>query len=557
MLRILFRLYGTRRPRNPGNIPAMCRVKPTFGRFFVRDLSIRAHEFSYSMAVNFIRDLAAYPFRVLPAVLDSAMISLKPRSIFQLTITGFLLVTGILIVALIITAKQLNGLSERSQQIISETATAMQSSRTLIEQASAMERNALQYDIIRDPEFLEVYKDRRKTFGSAAQDLSSLMLGNDMVELISRLVSNEALAYRALIQSERGDETAEGATLYPRLLEITYQISDEVNQWSSQQQVDIRQEATETQNLLMVQAILLVSFALLLAGTFTALITRPLMQIEKSISLLGRGNYEQEIRVSGPRDLINLGNLLDWLRNRLSKLERHRLSFFRHVSHELKTPLAAMQESTALLHDGIVGPLNDEQLAIINIQNSNCRRLQSLIDDLLRYNTGSFSVLNAMPVPVRFDRLIEKVVAGHELMLRSCDIHIDCKLEKITVKGDEEQFRVIIDNLFTNAIKYSPRGGTITFRLTRDNGDVVFDISDQGPGIRPGEKEKIFELFYQGSPSDKHYLKGSGLGLTIAREYAASNGGELILCDSAAGAHFRLVFPADNFPHTTRTQRDP
>jgi two-component system sensor histidine kinase GlrK len=470
------------------------------------------------------------------------MISLKPRSILQLTLTGFLLVTGILIVALITTARQLNGLSERSQQIISETASAMQSSRTLIEQASAMERNALQYDIIRDPEILKVYTDRRVTFGNAAQQLSSLTLGDDMVALINRLVTNEALAYRSLVRKQ-AQEVGGDDTLYPRLLEITYDISDLVNRWSGQQQVAIRQEATETQNLLMAQGILLVSIALVLAGTFTALITRPLLQIGKSINLLGRGNYEHEIRVSGPRDLIDLGNLLDWLRNRLRKLEQHRLSFFRHVSHELKTPLAAMQESSALLQDGVVGELNAEQLSILRIQSSNCRRLQSLIDDLLSYNTGSFSVLNAMPVPVRLDRLTEKVVAGHELMLHSCDIRVDSRLEKITVKGDEEQFRVIIDNLLTNAIKYSPRSGTVSIRLGSDHGETVFDIMDQGPGISTDEKDKIFELFYQGAPSDKHYLKGSGLGLTIAREYATSNGAELTLCESKQGAHFRLTIP--------------
>lgn len=485
---------------------------------------------------------------LLPAT-TAAMISLKPRSIFQLTITGFLLVTGILIVALVITAQQLNGLSERSQQVISETATAMQSSRTLIEQASAMERNALQFDIIRDPEILAVYTDRRQTFGNAAQKLSSLMLGNDMVTLINRLVTNEALAYRSLIQRKNQVNSDDDPALFPRLLETTYQISDLVNRWSSQQQVDIRQEANDTQNLLMVQAVLLVSFALALAGMFTALITRPLVQIEKSINLLGRGNYEAEINISGPRDLINLGNLLDWLRNRLGKLERHRLSFFRHVSHELKTPLAAIQESTALLQDHIVGPLNEEQQAIINIQISNCRRLQSLIDDLLQYNTGSFSVLNAMPVPVRLDRLTEKVLAGHTLMMESCDIAVDSTLEKITVKGDEEQFRVIIDNLLTNAIKYSPRGGTISIRLQRDDDDIVFDIRDQGPGINGKDRDKVFELFYQGPPSDKPFLKGSGLGLTIAREYAASNGGELVLCDSRDGAHFRLVFSPSNKDH--------
>lgn len=470
------------------------------------------------------------------------MMSFKPKSIFQLTITGFLLVTAILIIALIVTAKQLNGLSDQSRQIISQSVTAMQSSRTLIEQASAMERNALQYDVLNDKEILAVYADRRKTFERAAQSLSSLQLGEDMVSLINSLISSEALAYRSLSRPRQTPGKRDG-TLYPRLIEVTYQISDLVNQWTRQQLDDISRETEQTKTLLRNQAILLVSIALALAGVFTALITRPLSQIKQGISRLGRGAYENRISISGPRDLIELGNLLDWLRTRLHKLEQQRSLFFRHVSHELKTPLAAIQESTALLNDGVVGTLNEEQAKIATIQNQNCKRLQVLIDDLLRYNSSSFSVLDPMPVPVRLDTLVENVVGCHELILSSCEIAVDCRLCRLDVNGNEEQYRVIIDNLVTNAIKYSPRGGTLQIRLAADGNYAVLDVMDEGPGIAAEERDKVFDPFYQGTPSDKEYLKGSGLGLAIAREYAHANGGDIHLGGEARGAHFRFTVP--------------
>src|SRR5690606_28413123 len=132
-------------------------------------------------------------------------------------------------------------------------------------------------------------------------------------------------------------------------------------------------------------------------------------------------------------DLSSLGSRLDWLRSRLGKLERQRSSFFRHVSHEFKTPLAAMQESSALLKDEVVGPLNAEQKEILRIQGSNCQRLQALIDDLLRYHMESFSVLNAMPREVRRGKVVEQVVAAHELTIKSERLSLRRHLERRSV----------------------------------------------------------------------------------------------------------------------------
>lgn len=468
------------------------------------------------------------------------MISLNPRSIFQLTVTGFLLVTGILVLALLITIRQLTGLSDRSQQVITQSALAMQTSGVLIEQASAMERNALQYKVGKNAEILKVYADRRKRFESAAQNLSSLALGREISALITELIRNEALGYQAL-NREAGQNSEQSS--YPSLMEITYRISEHVNNWTDQQLSDIRTETTQTQNLLRVQAVLLISFALILAAIFTTLITRPLIQIEQAINQLGRGMYESAIRITGPKDLINLGNLLDWLRNRLGRLEQERTSFLRHVSHELKTPLAAMQESAALLNDGIVGELNDEQKEIIAIQSKSCQRLQMLIDDLLRFNSGSFSVLNAMPQAVKMDKIIEDVFAAHELIIKQTGIHIESRLEKLAVKGNPEQLRVVIDNLFTNAIKYSPDAGRISISLTKTQDGVAFDIQDEGPGIPLSEREKVFEAFYQAGPPLRNFYNGTGLGLAIAQEYIRANGGSIEILDSSKGTHLRLYLP--------------
>ena len=470
------------------------------------------------------------------------MISLKPRSILQLTVTGFLTVSALLVIALLITAQQLDGLSGQGQRIVNQSATAMSASRTIIEQANSMDRYAGQFEVLRDEEILTLYAVRRETFISSAMELSSLRLSTEIGDSIAELVGTEEQAFAAITESD-AEVALQSGNLYPQLTERAYQISDAISEWTNLQLADLQEETENTKSLLTIEAMLLVSAALAIAGVFTALITSPLLQIEKAIGQLGDGSYSQPIIIKGPKDLVSLGGRLDWLRSRLGKLEQQRSSFLRHVSHELKTPLTAIQESASLLGDGVVGNLNGEQQDIIRIQNSNCQRLRTLIEDLLQYNLESFSVLNSMPEPVRLDKMVDKVILAHELIIKSSGLVLELKLARLIVNGDNEQIRVIFDNLLANAIKYSPENGTITLDLFREGDNAVFEITDQGPGIKAEESDKIFEAFYQGEAPERKIYLGSGLGLAITQEYVNANAGLISVVNHSQGARFRVQFP--------------
>jgi two-component system sensor histidine kinase GlrK len=388
---------------------------------------------------------------------------------------------------------------------------------------------------------LDVYADRRETFTAAAQQLADLYLDEVIARQVEDVRRRETHAHKAVMLAAPADTTAE--KLFPPILGTAYEISRGIDNWTNRELESIQREALETRGWLTVQAVILVGTAVLLAGIFTALITRPLLQVNRAINQLGSGSYATPVAIHGPKDLVRLGASLDWLRDRLHKLEQQRTLFLRHVSHELKTPLAAISESSSLLSDGAVGTLSVDQLEILRIQGSNCQRLQRLIEDLLRYNADSFSVLNVMPQPVRLDRVIDEVVNAHELALKSRQLAVVREVDRITVQGDAEQLRVVIDNLMTNAMRFSPGAGTITLKLHENEDFVIFEILDQGPGILPEETGKIFEAFYQGAAPDKEHYKGTGLGLAIAEEYARANGGAIEALVSDNGGHFRLLLP--------------
>jgi two-component system sensor histidine kinase GlrK len=125
-------------------------------------------------------------------------------------------------------------------------------------------------------------------------------------------------------------------------------------------------------------------------------------------------------------------------------------------------------------------------------------------------------------------------------------VTFEAKMRPATVIGDAERLRTIIDNLISNAIKFSPRNATIELGVGIKDGFAVLDVIDEGRGVAPDDRSRIFESFYQGPPPLEGRVKGSGLGLAIAREYALAQGGRIEVAgrgDGKSGAWFRLSLP--------------
>ena len=152
---------------------------------------------------------------------------------------------------------------------------------------------------------------------------------------------------------------------------------------------------------------------------------------------------------------------------------------------------------------------------------------------------------------------MRRVLSEHKLAALARLVSFDERLGQILVVGDADKIRTIVDNLISNAIKYSPRSGSIIVALGSEPGFAVLDVIDRGPGIDPQERARIFDSFYQGRPPIDGRVKGSGLGLAIARDYAQAHGGRIEVserADHGRGAHFRLWLPlAADGPTPSRT----
>ena len=278
---------------------------------------------------------------------------------------------------------------------------------------------------------------------------------------------------------------------------------------------------------------------------FTRMIIGPVKNIERMINRLGEGrSLGNSVSFSGPSELRSVGQRILWLSERLSWLESQRHQFLRHLSHELKTPLASMREGTELLADQVVGPLTPEQKEVVSILDSSSRNLQKLIEQLLDYNRKQAD--SAVELEnVELAPLVETVVSAHSLPARAKMMHTDVDLKATACLAEPMLLMSVLDNLYSNAVHYGAESGNICLRSSLHGARVYIDVINTGTPIPQEERAMIFEPFFQGSHQRKGAVKGSGLGLSIARDCIRRMQGELYLVDeSGQDVCFRIELPS-------------
>ncbi|MGW8182260.1 MAG: histidine kinase dimerization/phospho-acceptor domain-containing protein, partial [bacterium] len=290
---------------------------------------------------------------------------------------------------------------------------------------TGMERNARQYQVLGDKVLLDVYEENHEKFADTARTLEALELTGGQGELLDELLILENEIHVALeIYPHDAPETAEALVGFGELSVIAQKILVDNQDLISRGVEQIQHNAVTVQRTLIVQAVALVPSALLLMALFAVLITRPIKQIDTSIRRLGDGKFNKPVVVRGPRDLEQLGERLDWLRNRLLELEQEKTKFLQHISHELKTPLTAIREGTELLNERVVGELNVQQREITSILQDSSIQLQKLIENLLNFSMVRTKTSTLFSKPVELKPLIEEVLEGHKvaMLFRELDL---------------------------------------------------------------------------------------------------------------------------------------
>ncbi len=460
---------------------------------------------------------------------------------------GLALIAIPLLVAILNAALQIRKMADTGQKIVIEGVTAARASQELISQIVSLERTARLYGVLNDSSLLDVYRrkdDQLATLrGQLDRQLRNEAAHKTLTDL-GNLQGEIRVAVLGLPSAANVAKTAELSRSFTDLGNLADQVTVQGNAQIDSEVAALEEQTLQSRRRLLWQSALLVPLTIVLIFALTMAVGRPLRQLDRAISELGEGTFSNQIAVSGPHDLERLGGQLEWLRQRLLDLAHERNRFLRHMSHELKTPLANIREGTELLMDGAVGELDSNQREVATILRENGIKLQRMIENLLSFSAWQTSSVALEQSEFRLRPVVKQVLENQQLTLLSQRVRLDVKVVDVTLVADRSKMRLILENLVSNAVKYSPKGGTIHLRAATREQQLVLDVADNGPGIPKEDREHVFEAFYTGRASKSTAVKGTGIGLSVVLEFVSAHGGTVQIVDGEfPGAHFRITMP--------------
>jgi two-component system sensor histidine kinase GlrK len=458
---------------------------------------------------------------------------------------GLALIAGPMLVAVVDAAIQINRLTDASQNLVLQGVQTTRLTQSLFADIRSLDRTVRLYQVLGKPELLEVYRNTDQNLATTRTQLQALLN-----EETSRRNLDDFAALHNEIASAVGSGSIDGPAFtailerIDRLTEIANVIAESGNHQIDVRLAEMQRQTAGTQRRLFWQSALLAPLTLVAILALTLTIGRPLRAIDRAISELGRGTFSRAIEVTGPRDLERLGAQLEWLRLRLLDLAQERNRFLRHMSHELKTPLANIREGAELLMDGAVGPMDNAQREVVAILRDNGIKLHRLIENLLSFSAWQKESVGLDLSEFRLRPLVKQVIESQQLTVVSQRVRLEVKVDDLMLRADRGKVRLIVENLLSNAIKYSPKGGTVYLHALKQDTHLVIDVADTGAGIPPDERARVFEAFYTGRPPAGVQVKGTGIGLSVVLEFVNAHGGTIEIVDGEyPGAHFRIRMP--------------
>ena len=467
-------------------------------------------------------------------------------SIKSITLLGFVVVAFPLTLALIYSAIKVNQLSQHGVEAVYSVAAMAKANQELSKHQENAERFASQYIVLDEISLKQSYFEEKAKLTELISQYLTQPYETDLLNVTESYLDKLTLIDHLLENRDMPNSNlAQVQQHFIELAKFNQEIKQITNKLITLQAESIKKSATQVERL-MLNSLLMIPLTLIFAAIFTLLLTQPLKILIKKIKQLELGNFKHPIEISSNPEIEEIAQALEYMRQRLHALELQKTSFIRHISHELKTPLAAIREGNALLHDHSVGPLSVEQNEVCSIIKTNVIRLQSLIEDLLDFNI----VLDASSLEdneqIELSEVINQVIETHSLELKRKQIKVDYQARDINFKSNLKQLNVIFENLISNAIKYSPQAGVIKIDTLIAKDNLAIKISDQGPGIDEKIAEQVFDAFFQGPKPENHEDKGSGLGLTIVKELVMRLNGNIQVGKASSlksGTTFNINLP--------------
>lgn len=290
---------------------------------------------------------------------------------------------------------------------------------------------------------------------------------------------------------------------------------------------------------------LAIVLSLILTQVLARGMTSPLREMTAAARAMAHGDYSRRVRATSRDEVGELAHAFNQMAADLASADAVRRELVANVSHELRTPVAALQAQLENIVDGVSRADPDTMRAAL-AQTERLGNLVTYLLDLSRLEAGAIG-LEARDLAVQ--PFLREAADDASLVAaeKAVTFQITVRPESLVVQADADRLHQVVANLLHNAVRHSPQAGVVRLAGYRQGGSVVVDVSDDGPGIAPEDRERIFERFQRGnapSRSGESSTGGTGLGLAIARWAVTLHGGTLDVAAAGPGCTMRITLPS-------------
>jgi signal transduction histidine kinase len=410
----------------------------------------------------------------------------------------------------------------------------------LLESLWALRRIEGRYTLLKDPAFLATFLDRVR---GVEEDLDRLdaLLATPVERDLLREARIQLADYRQLLERRR---TRVAASVHPAtrledILERLYQASD-ADLRQRQEALEALAERSRVLGVAALAAAILIGLGL---GAFVVLrVARPLHRLQRATQAVAAREFSEPLTVSGPSEIRDLTQAFNRMAEQLGEIDRLKDEFFTSISHDLRSPLAAIRWSADLLHTGSLGPLTTKQMSRTETIRSSSQRLLSLVSQIVelgRLRAGQVQLdlrqTDLRGVIVQAVDEVRSLAEHGELRL---DVAVPEDLPVIT--ADPERLHQVLVNLLANAVRFTPPGGRVSVSAELDTDTVTVRVVDTGVGIPADLLPKVFDPYEQAHRG----RGGSGVGLTVVRGLVEAHGGRVwVKSEEGRGSSFTFTLP--------------
>jgi two-component system sensor histidine kinase GlrK len=463
------------------------------------------------------------------------------------------LIALILVVALFALSK-LHQVTKLNSEALTIDAACVNEEKRLLKAFLAEMRNSEKFLLIGAQSFQEEYAKNKEDFNDALAKIAGLVDTDREKELLAEVGVLHTFYNQELDLTLSGQTVSEGAKsrMGDSIIEKANELIRLREQATATKTTQARDHAASAAEVMFWVTLFGIAGALFLAYHHARGISQPLEKLAEEMRIIGQGEFTRSIQIEGPSEVQELAGAFNAMAEELEYLDKLKADFTAHVSHELRTPLTAIREGTSLLLEGISGPLTDHQREILEVVQNHSQRLFQSISSLLDLSKMQAEMMEYEFTMCELSSVIEGSTQAVDLIARKREIQIltsiDSRIPMLV--ADERRIQQVLDNLLSNALKFSPEGSAIRVdAFLNGHGpcrpqEVEVRVSDGGPGIPAEEIKDIFEQFYQSTHQRNKGRQGTGLGLAIARHIVEAHKGRIWAeSEIGCGSTFHFTLP--------------